>query len=165
MLDKISKNLGLTKTEIKTVVFIVSTFILGLGYKHLIKNSEKPEYKVFDYSAQDSLFYENETDSTPYFSVKSAEKKVDYKQEVLDFNNRSFNNIQKKIIPAENSINLNSAGIKELAQLPGIGEKTAVKIVEYRNSIKKFTSLNQLLNVTGIGESKFQKIKKYIFID
>lgn len=165
MLDKISKNLGLTKTEIKTVVFIVSIFILGLGYKHLIKNSEKPEYKVFDYSAQDSLFYENETDSTTYFSLKSDEKKVDYKQEVLDFNNRSFNNIQKKIIPAENSINLNSAGIKELAQLPGIGEKTASKIVEYRNSIKKFTNINQLLSVTGIGKSKFQKIKKYIFID
>lgn len=165
MLERISKNLGLTKTEIKTIIFIVSIFVLGLGYKNLIQNSEKFEYKIFDYSAQDSLFYEAEDDTSSYFSLKSDEKKVDYKQEVLDFNNRSFNNIQKKIIPAEKSININLAGEKDFMQLPGIGEKTAKNIIDYRNSIKKFTNINQLLNVTGIGESKFQKIKKYIFID
>lgn len=165
MFKNISKKLGLTKTEIKTVVFVVSTFMLGLGYKFLIQNSDKSEYKVFDYSAQDSLFSETENDTESYFSLKSDDKKVDYKQEVLDFNNRSFNNVQNKIIPAEKNINLNSAGVKDFTQLPGIGEKTAKKIVDYRNSIKKFTNINQILNVAGIGESKFQKIKKYIFIE
>ncbi len=165
MIDRLSKIIGLTKTEIKTVIFVISIFLLGFGYKHFFQNSETANYKIFDYSLQDSLFYQSEQETSSNFSLKSDEKKVDYKQEVLDFNTRTFNNVQKKIIPAEKSINLNSADVKDLMQLPGIGEKTAQNIIDYRNSIKKFTSVNQLIDVKGIGESKFQKIKKYFFID
>lgn len=165
MLEGLSKKIGLTTTEIKTVVFVVSIFVIGFGYKHFFHNADKSEYKIFDYSLQDSLFYQTEEDTSINFSLKSDEKKVDYKQEVLDFNTRSFNNVQKKNIPAEKSINLNLADVKDFEQLPGIGEKTAQNIVDYRNSIKKFTNVNQLKNVKGIGESKFQKIKKYIFIE
>jgi competence ComEA-like helix-hairpin-helix protein len=165
MLEGLSKKIGLTTTEIKTVVFVVSIFVIGFGYKHFFHNVDKTGYKIFDYSLQDSLFYQTEEDTSINFSLKSDEKKVDYKQEVLDFNTRSFNNVQKKNIPAEKSINLNLADVKDFEQLPGIGEKTAQNIVDYRNSIKKFTDVNQLKNVKGIGESKFQKIKKYIFIE
>ncbi len=59
-------------------------------------------------------------------------------------------------------LNINIASQKALAQLPGIGEKTAKKIVEYRNAHGFFNSIEEIKNVSGIGEKKFEKLKDYI---
>ena len=48
-------------------------------------------------------------------------------------------------------------------QLPGIGEKTALAIIEYRNN-KKFNSIEEIMNVKGIGPKKFEKIKNNITV-
>jgi competence protein ComEA len=48
--------------------------------------------------------------------------------------------------------------------LPGIGEKTAEAILQMREKNGKFRKLEELKKVKGIGEKKFEKIKKYIFI-
>ncbi|MCQ2979172.1 MAG: helix-hairpin-helix domain-containing protein [Clostridia bacterium] len=59
-------------------------------------------------------------------------------------------------------INLNKASISELTLLPGIGEATAKKIIEYRDKNGDFKTINDLTKVSGIGDAKFNKIKKYI---
>ncbi|MCS7227392.1 MAG: helix-hairpin-helix domain-containing protein [Endomicrobia bacterium] len=59
-------------------------------------------------------------------------------------------------------ININTATVEELTQLPGIGPSTAEKIVEYRQQIGKFTSVEQLLDVPRIGTVTLQRIKPYI---
>ncbi len=56
-------------------------------------------------------------------------------------------------------VNINTATINELCKLPGIGEKTAEKIIEYREKTDGFDSIYELKNIEGIGESKFNKIK------
>ena len=48
--------------------------------------------------------------------------------------------------------------------LNGIGEKTADKIIEYRNENGKFSSIDEIMNVSGIGEKKFEKIKEHITV-
>jgi competence protein ComEA len=48
--------------------------------------------------------------------------------------------------------------------LPGIGEKTAEKIIELRTERGKFKKLDELMDVKGIGEVKFNKIKKFLYI-
>ncbi len=48
--------------------------------------------------------------------------------------------------------------------LPGIGIKTAERILAYRKASGRFNSIDELLEVKGIGNSKFDKIKKYIFV-
>ena len=59
-------------------------------------------------------------------------------------------------------ISINSATISELCTLPGIGESTAEKIIEYRNNYGSFNSLEELKNISGIGEKKYEKIKELI---
>lgn len=61
-------------------------------------------------------------------------------------------------------ININTASESELEQLPGIGPSISSRIVEYRNKNGKFKSIEDIKNVTGVGDSKFEKIKDLIKI-
>lgn len=60
---------------------------------------------------------------------------------------------------AAEKINLNSATVEQLQSIPGIGPTTAKAIVEYRAKAGKFNRVEEIINVKGIGEKKFQKIK------
>lgn len=59
-------------------------------------------------------------------------------------------------------ININTATQQQLQKIPGIGSTLAQRIIDYRNQIGKFNSLEDLYRVKGIGEAKFQQIKPYI---
>ena len=61
-------------------------------------------------------------------------------------------------------VNINTANAIELSQLPGIGNSTALKIITYRNENGKFNTIDDIKNVSGIGEAKFNKIKDSIFV-
>ena len=65
-------------------------------------------------------------------------------------------------IGKNNLININKATAKELQDLNGIGESLAISIIEYREKNGKFSKAEDLLNVPGIGEAKFSKIKEQI---
>jgi len=59
-------------------------------------------------------------------------------------------------------IDINTATVDELDTLDGIGSKTAVKIVEYREKYGEFKTKDELCNVSGIGHYTLDKIKDYI---
>jgi comEA protein len=56
-------------------------------------------------------------------------------------------------------VNLNTATVEQLRTLPGIGPAMAKLIVEHRTKAGKFTRIEEIMNIKGIGEKKFQKIK------
>ena len=61
-------------------------------------------------------------------------------------------------------VNINNADESELDELPGVGPSTAQKIIQYRKENGEFKSIDELKNVSGIGEAKFQKIKDLICV-
>lgn len=61
-------------------------------------------------------------------------------------------------------VNINEAKQEDFEQLPGIGPSIAQRIVEYRDQNGKFTSIDELQEVKGIGEAKFENIKEYVTI-
>ena len=164
MLKKFSEKIGFTQTEIKVVLFLAIVFAIGLGVKYVFFKNSFANAKKYDYSIQDSIFQEIEIQDNRLRNEEIAGKAVDYKQEVLDFNTTNFKN-SKKDVPPEKSININKASLEDLIKLPGIGAKTAESIIDFREKITRFKKLNDILNVKGIGTSKLNKIKKYIYIE
>ena len=65
---------------------------------------------------------------------------------------------------SSNIVNINTATQTELETLPGIGPSTALKIINYRKENGKFSNIEDLKNVNGIGENKFEALKKYITV-
>jgi len=61
-------------------------------------------------------------------------------------------------------LDINQAQLEDLISLPAISEKTAENIIDYRIKNGKFKRLDDLLNVTGIGKSKFEQIKNLVRI-
>ena len=59
-------------------------------------------------------------------------------------------------------INLNSATVEQLTALPGVGEKLAARIVDYRQKSGGFKSVSELMNVQGIGEKNLAKIQAFL---
>jgi competence protein ComEA len=62
------------------------------------------------------------------------------------------------------NVNINTATQTELETLPGIGPSLALKIINYRKENGKFKSIEELKSVNGIGENKYEEIKKYIYV-
>jgi len=61
-------------------------------------------------------------------------------------------------------VNVNSASAAELEQLPGIGPKVAARIVDYRTKKGPYRKLEELMNVQGIGEKSFLKLRSQLSI-
>lgn len=61
-------------------------------------------------------------------------------------------------------VNINKADVAVLASLNGIGEKTAQKIIDYREENGPFASVEEIMNVSGIGETKFEAIREDICV-
>jgi competence protein ComEA len=65
---------------------------------------------------------------------------------------------------AAQALNLNTATAAQLEALPGIGKATADRIVEYRQKSGGFKKIEDLMNVRGIGEKNFLKLKPLITV-
>ena len=61
-------------------------------------------------------------------------------------------------------VNLNTATASQIATMPGVGEKAAARIIEYRDKNGGFKKPEELMNVKGIGEKSFLKLKALVTV-
>lgn len=107
-----------------------------------------------------NLAYELEDGQKIYIPNKNDKEKENY---ITD-------GVEDIVLPEEDLgkgdglININKADAEELQELNGIGETLAESIIAYRENNGKFKSIEDIKNVSGIGESKYEKIKDYIKI-
>lgn len=62
------------------------------------------------------------------------------------------------------SVNLNTASVQELVELPGIGETLAGRIVSYREENGPFLRVDQIMAVSGIGPGTYEKLRGYVHV-
>jgi len=133
-----------TKEEVSVLVFLIFFTLVGIAFRIYHTYLREDEAKIqFEKTDIDSIL-------VAVFSEEKVEK-----SEIIS-SNKKEEPLKKK------SVNLNKASIEELKRLPGIGEKTAQKIVEYRNNYGGFKKIEDVMKVERIGPNLFEKIKDYI---
>ena len=165
LLNNISQKFGLTKIEINTIIFVLVIFVFGLGINLSEIELREVNQQKFDYSFHDSLFKALENEKrNELIALEKKEKKVDSELELLDFSNTELDS-KKETVLFPSIINLNDADLETLIKLPGIGPKTAEKIIILRTQKGGFSNVDELTEVKGIGLKKLNKIRSFLFIE
>lgn len=76
----------------------------------------------------------------------------------------SIEGVVESTTGSKSKVNINKGGVSELSSLPGVGESLAQKIITYREANGKFEKIDDLKNVTGIGDKKYESLKEYICV-
>lgn len=107
-------------------------------------------------------------------SKAKEEKKEEMKTEVVEetkdnyvctttcVNNMDETDVNTSTEVSDNKISLNSATKEELMTLTGVGEAKALNIIKYREEHNGFKEIEEIMNISGIGEKAFEKIKDSI---
>ncbi len=152
IVDAIEVAGGITsKADISKVNLV---YVLQDGMKVNIPSENdlktNPDFEYITMSSGDLKNDENLSGSNTSNSDDSSE---------LSSNSSSQENSSKNSI-----VNINTATQTELETLPGIGPSIALKIINYRKENGKFSKIEDIKNVSGVGDSKFESIKKFITV-
>ena len=74
----------------------------------------------------------------------------------------AFGSITQNAEQQELKVDLNQASASELQKLPGVGERVAQRILEYREANGPFRAPEELMNVRGIGEKTYMNLEAYV---
>ena len=72
---------------------------------------------------------------------------------------------EEQLSADDGKVNINTASLSELSTLPGIGESKADAIIAYRENVSEFSQAEDIMNVAGIKESSYEKIKDHIKVN
>lgn len=135
----------------KLRVFVIFALIISLSL-----------FAFFDRKATSNIeekliFYDIET------SGASSDQKIVEKSQV-ESENVEISTDTGIVVDKSNKININTASSEELQSLYRIGPSTAQKIIDYRETFGEFVSIEEIKEVSGIGDAIFNKIKDQITV-
>lgn len=166
------EKLQISKSE-RIAVSVLSLMVIILGTITLAW-SPKPEYSESEYEKLEQIFKEKSRVLEQEREVIMAryeplEKEIDDDKPVepSEFDRMLTDTIrppanQEESQQAGSLININSATQAELLELPGIGPAYSKRIIDWRNQNGRFSSVDQLLEIKGIGEKRLASIKPLI---
>ncbi len=144
--------LAFTPNEMKAVLILSTTFLIGLGIRWFQSDTPPPlPDQPLDYTRQDSVF--------------AARSHALLELPALDHPKNLQRSSSRKPEPALLSININTASRDQLMRLSGIGESFAKRIIEYREEHGRFATVDELQNVRGIGPKKLERLRRYITVE
>lgn len=146
------------------IVGVVYTSYLGIKDTHGIQETQRESIDV-------SVIYENEVHIytlEPYATMDELLARIDV-NETMDLSklNRSKILAHRDVVLISKYketplISLNSATLEELMELNGVGPSLAQQIIDYRENVRSFQDLEDLKNVKGFGDKKFDGVKDFI---
>jgi comEA protein len=165
-LKQLLRKLGITAKESIIIAFLTITFIAGL----IIRYSGWNRPEGFSYSGTDKQFEEKTKQSFDLLKKQSLsglqkERSDEIKNFADSIRTETDSRKNNKIVKLDRAINLNNAYTADLQLLPGIGEVMAERIIEYREKTGGFKNIEELKNVKGIGEKKFEMLKPFVTVE
>ena len=133
----------------------------------LIAASDTPELSPISVIYTDVKVTES-TDSSEAIKVTntgSTSSHLNATQTSLAVNNSTASGEKVSSVFPSGKININTADKELLITLPGIGEVYASRIIEYRETYGGFHMIEDIMNISGIGEKRFAEIKNFITIE
>jgi competence ComEA-like helix-hairpin-helix protein len=156
----------LTPKEYKAIVlflsigFAVFMFRGGKQLWYLMFPPAAPNSYITEQKRQDSIFAALSAGRIPEDSLKFWQP-LSPEDSTATLTRRS----SKTEGLALASISLNNSTKQELMRLPGVGDVMSERILSYRKQRGGFRMLTEIMNVQGIGEKKFEKMKPYLKLD
>ena len=126
--------------------------LLGLALVLFYYSTTLPETRILTYQQATTNFVETATTSNQNTTYKKKNS------------NNSVSRIDSNGISYSYPINLNNCTMEELMSIKGIGESKASAILEYRDYIGGYTSVDEIKNIKGIGDKTFNEISPYLCV-
>ncbi len=171
-LSQLETRLGLTRGDVTVALFLSMTALVGWAYTTMFTNprTERQQQELYTLiERHDSILDQQQrrNDSVLTASLQAPDSAVPEwkplsRQEIdSDEVQRSSRHSSSGRRRLSGPIDINSATKAQLVLLPGVGEKTAQRIIDARTSVP-FSRPEDIMKVKGIGPKKFEKLKPWI---
>lgn len=139
--------------------------IQDINLAYVLEDGEKIHIPTKEETKQsNSEEIEKNTDKTTVYVTKNTGGTEKSASNTGNTNNSGNTKNNNSTTSKNEKININTATQAELETLPGIGPSTALKIINYRKENGKYKTIEDIKKVSGIGDSKYNKIKELIKI-
>lgn len=161
ILNTIQTKLRISRFELTAIMIILLGAGIAIPGGELYKAKENIEQTSPELSQLIEEFAQNSTSTYIGSDASGTADSTLISGDTLFAKESKFPTSTKKQISDGTKISLNNASKTELMRIPNVGDATANRIIEYRSQYK-FKRIQDIMNVKGIGEKKFEKMQKHL---